>query len=248
MNLQRESPDPLYIQLKASLFSQIATGQYGPHQRLPSERELCQQFHVSRMTVRQALIDLARDGLIYTRTGKGTFVAQPKIDQQLRAVSGFSQDVRTRGGVPTSRVLTSEIIPATADVAANLRLGVATPVVYLARLRLSDGVPLAIESAFLPEALFPNILQHDFSTESLYDVLEQEYKLVLVQAEQTIEAALATAREAELLHATPPTAVLRMQRVTQVRDGGPVEFVLSVYRGDRYKFRSTLQPRANGQR
>ncbi len=122
MRLQRESPDPLYTQLKESLVSDISAGRYGPHQRLPSERELSTHYKVSRMTVRQALLELARDGMIYTRTGKGTFVAEPKIDQRLRTLSGFTQDVSARGGKPTSRVLEFKVVPATPDIAAALLL------------------------------------------------------------------------------------------------------------------------------
>src|SRR5512138_3336271 len=117
MRLYREAPDPLYAQLKESLAAEITSGRYRPHQRLPSERELSVQFHVSRMTVRQALLELVRDGTIYTRVGKGTFVAEPKIDQQLRALTGFSQEVRARGSKPSSRVLEARVASATADSA-----------------------------------------------------------------------------------------------------------------------------------
>ncbi len=241
MRLHREAPDPLYIQLKDSLVADIRSGRYTAHQRLPSERELADRFQVSRMTARQALLQLARDGVIYTRVGKGTFVAEPKIDQQLRALTGFTQDVRARGGRPGSRVLEARAIPAMPEVAAALRVAPGAEVIRLARLRLADGLPLAIETAYLPFSLCPNLLQHDFSTASLYHVLEDEYAMTLVGAQQTIEAALAEPRELELLELTPPAAVLRIQRLTFTSDGVPVEFVQSAYRGDRYRFRSALQ-------
>jgi GntR family transcriptional regulator len=244
MRLQREAPDPLYLQLKDSLAAEIIAGRYRSNQRLPSERELSLRFKVSRMTVRQALLELARDGTIYTRVGKGTFVAEPKIDQQLRALTGFSQDVRSRGGKPTSRVLEARVVAAAPEVAAALRVAPDAEVILLARLRLADGVPLAVESAYLPFAMFPTLLRHNFARESLYDVLESEHKLTLTRADQSIEAALAAPREIELLKLTPPAAVLKMQRLTSTADGVPVEYVLSVYRGDRYKFRSVLQPRS----
>lgn len=241
MRLQREAPDPLYIQLKDSLVADIRSGHYRAHQRLPSERELSERFQVSRMTARQALLDLARDGVVYTRMGKGTFVAETKIDQQLRALTGFTEDVRARGGRPSSRVLEARVIPALPEIAAALRLMPGAEVIKLARLRLADDVPLAIETAYLPFALCPNLLHHDFSATSLYRVLEDEYGLKLVDAEQTIEAALAEPRELELLRLSAPAAVLRIQRLTFASNGVPVEYVLSTYRGDRYKFRSTLQ-------
>ena len=246
MRLHREAPDPLYLQLKESLVAEITSGRYRSNQRLPSERELASRFKVSRMTVRQALTELARDGTIYTRVGKGTFVAEPKIDQQLRALTGFSQDVRARGGRPGSRVLEARVVPATPDVAAALRVPPDTEVILLSRVRLADDIPLAVEAAYLPFARFPNLLRHDFAVESLYHVRESEFGLQLTQAEQSIEATLAGLREIELLQLTPPAAVLKMQRLTLNGNGEPIEYVLSTYRGDRYKFRSTLQTRTTG--
>ena len=243
MKLHREAPDPLYLQLKASIVADITSKRYNTNQRLPSERELALRFKVSRMTARQALLELAREGAIYTRTGKGTFVAEPKIDQQLRALTGFSQDVRARGNKPTSRVLKAKVIPSPSDVAIALRLTPNAEVIQLSRLRVADSKPLALETAYLPFALFPNLLNHNFADESLYAVLENDYKVVLTQAEQTIEAALAEPDEIKLLKLDPPAAVLRIQRLTLTSDGIPVEYVLSAYRGDRYKFRSNLQAR-----
>ncbi len=244
MRLRRDSPEPLYVQLKAKLLEEITAGRYHLHQRLPSEREFSERFQVSRMTVRQALLELARDGVIYTRIGKGTFVAEPKIDQPLRAVTSFSQDVQARGSKPASRVLEARVVAATPDIAAALRLLPNDDVILLSRLRLADHTPLAIETAYLPFHLLPKLLRHNFAVESLYSVLEHEYKITLTQAEQHIEAALASPREMDLLKLSHPAAVLHIHRLTLASDGVPVEYVFSTYRGDRYKFRSTLQPRA----
>ncbi len=241
MQLRPEAPDPLYIQLRDTLEAEIRAGRYAAHQRLPSERELSAKFGVSRMTARQALLEMARNGAIYTRAGKGTFVAEPKIDQQLQALTGFSQEVRARGGRPASRVLDAYVGLPSPDVAVQLRLSSGSDeVICLSRLRLADGLPLAIETAYLPLSLCPNLLEHDFTAESLYAVLEQDYGLRLTQAEQTIEAALASPRELELLQLTPPAPVMRMQRLTWAGTV-PVEYVVSAYRGDRYKFRSVLR-------
>jgi GntR family transcriptional regulator len=244
MSLSREASNPLYLQLKDSLVAEIKAGRYAVHRRLPSERELSEQYKVSRMTARQALLDLVREGLVYTRVGKGTFVAESKIDQQLRTVTSFSQDIRERGSQPSSRVLGAKVISATPEVAAALRLLVGAEVIELARVRLSDGDPLAIETVYLPFNLCPNLLQHDFGVESLYDVLEKEYGFVLTHADQTIEAALSTPLEAELLKFTPLAAVLHIERLTVQQDGQPIEYVLATYRGDRYKFRSQLHLRS----
>jgi GntR family transcriptional regulator len=240
MPLQRKAPDPFYIQVKEALLEKITSGQYRPHDRLPSERELSSHFDVSRMTVRQALLDLARDGTIYARVGRGTFVATPKTDQQLRTLTSFSQDVRSWGGEATSQVLEARETAASAEVAAALRVAAGAPVLVLSRLWLADGVPLAIETTNLSQALCPDLFQHDFGVESLYQVLRSDYDIEPAQADQVIEAALASPREADLLELTPPAAVLRMQRLTRDSSGLPIEYVHSTYRSDRYKFRSAL--------
>lgn len=241
MLLRRDAPDPLYIQIKEYITAEIKAGRFQPDQRLPSERELSLRFKVGRMTVRQALLELMHEGKIYTRMGKGTFVLAPKIDQELRALTGFSQDVRIRGGQPSSRVLEAKITSPSPAAAHALRLATDDKIILLARLRLSDGIPLALERAHLPYAFFPNLLDHNFEVESLYEVLRNEYGVTLVQAEQTIEAALASPVEIEMLSLTPPAAVLKMERLTYNQNGQPLEYVPSTYRGDRYKFRSVLQ-------
>lgn len=239
--LRRDAPEPLYLQIKEYLINEIAAGHYQPDQRIPSERVLSEQFDVGRMTVRQALVELIHEGKLYTRVGKGTFVLEPKIDQQLRTLTGFSQEMRLRGAGPSSRVLEARVVPAEPEIAARLRIFPDTDVIVLSRLRLSDGVPLALETAYLPYSSFPDLLEHNFAVESLYHVLEADYGVKLVQAEQTLEATLASPDEIEMLSITPPGAVLKMQRLTYNQEGEPVEYVTSTYRGDRYKFRSTLQ-------
>lgn len=243
MPLHREASNPLYLQLKDTLEDQIRAGVYQRHARLPSERELSERFGVSRMTARNALLALAHDGTVYTRIGKGTFVAGPRIDQQLQSLSGFSQEVRARGTRPSSRVLEARIAYPTGDAAAALGVNGGDQVIILGRLRLADGLPLALETAYLPCTLVPGLLNHDYAVESLYDVLENVYGLQLVLAEQRIEAGLASPRELELLQLVAPAAVLRMRRLTLTADRTPVEWVLSTYRGDRYSFHTTLSAR-----
>lgn len=242
--LKRNHPLPLYVQLLETLRTDIISRRLQPHQQLPSERELGDRFHVSRMTVRQALADLARDGFIYTRVGKGTFVSEPKINQQLKTLTGFSQDMENRGNKPSSHILEAKLERATDSIAEALHIAPGTEVVLLSRVRLSDGVPLAIETVHLPHSLCPNLLRHNFAVESLYTVLEREYGFRLTRAEQTIEAALSSAHEAALLQLTLPAPVLVMERLTFTDQDIPIEHVHSVYRGDRYKFHSTLAPRS----
>jgi GntR family transcriptional regulator len=240
-SLSKNASVPLYLQVKNTLEAEIRDGKYGTDARLPSERELCEKFGVSRMTARQALKELERDGLVFSRVGKGTFVSEPKIDQQLRNLTGFSQDISTRGARPSSIVLSTQIIPANTHLATVLKLMQGAEVVELSRLRLSNELPLCIEIAHIPHYLCPNLLKYDFAHESLYAVFQRDYGQRLARAEQTMEASLATPRELEILQMTAPASVLRIERLTYNQNDTLLEYVVSAYRGDRYKFHLTLQ-------
>lgn len=241
VSLAHDVAEPLYLQVKDLLLEEIRVGRYAPHSRLPSERELSTTHSISRMTVRQALVELQRSGAVYARVGKGTFVAPPKIDQQLRSVTSFTEEIRARGEEPSSRVIQASAGTVDPSVAAALGLGPRASVVTLARVRLANGRPLAVETAFLPGALLPGLLGHDFARESLYAVLARDYGLTLITASQSIEAALADPRELDVLEMDPPAAVLRMRRLTRGADGTAVELVRSSYRGDLYQLHSNLE-------
>lgn len=241
MKLSREAPTPLYLQLKNALVADIGAGHYKPHERLLSERELGEKFKVSRMTVRQALTEMIREGILYTQVGKGTYVSEAKIKQELQALTGFSQDMAMRGTVASGRVLEARVIPATLTLAAIFSVPMNTEIVLLSRLRLSDGIPLAIEEAYILHQVCPGILDHDFSKESLYNVFATRYNTILVRAEQTMEASLVAPEEAELLQITSPSPVLRIERLSYNEQNTLIEYVKSAYRGDRYKFHTTLQ-------
>ncbi|MBL8165189.1 MAG: GntR family transcriptional regulator [Anaerolineae bacterium] len=239
--LNPESATPLYLQLKSHLQTQIEEGVYGKDGRLPSERELAQQYNISRMTARQAIQALMQDGFIDTRVGKGTYVREQRIDQDLRHLTSFTEDMQRRGRTADSRVIRVEKIRADADIAAHLKVLTDTQVGMLSRLRLADGEPLAWEICHLNLRLCPDILdRYDFSSESLYRVLREVYGQRLVSAQQVITARMPSREERDLLHITEGIPVLALHRVTHNDALQPVEYVQSVYRGDRYQLQTTL--------
>src|SRR5688500_3353737 len=214
MTLRREAPTPLYLQLKNALVADRGAGHYKPQERLMCERERGGKFKVSRMTVRQALTEMIREGILYTQVGKGTYVSESKIKQELQTLTGFSQDMAARGTVASGQMLEARVIPATLMLAAIFAVPMNTEIVLLSRLRLSDGIPLAIEEAHILHRVCPGILDYDFSKESLYNVLATRYNTILVRAEQTMEAGLATPEESELLKISSPSPVLRIERLS----------------------------------
>jgi GntR family transcriptional regulator len=242
VTLHHDSPVPLYVQIKDLLQTQIETGAYVIGQRLPSERELAQRFNVSRMTARQALQSLAQEGLTSSRVGKGTFVSPPRINQELRTLTSFSEDMRERGMAPNSRVVRAEVVQADREIAGRLHIPPKSEIVLLSRVRLADDQPLALETTHIPTAQFPGLLNHhDFSRESLYDVLQAGYGCHLVWADQMIQACMPSEAEREALNLDARTPVLRLARVTYNQYDQPVEFVRSVYRGDQYQLRAVLR-------
>lgn len=239
--LDRQSSVPIFAQVKAALDEAVHSGELQPHRRIPSERELAALFGVSRMTIRQALLELIGEGSLYTRSGKGTYVAERKIAQPLQRLTSFTQDMAARGMRPSSRLIGADLLPAPIELAHALSIPAGSEMVRIRRLRLADGQPLAIETSHLPHARCPGLLEHDLEQHSLYELLRDRYGLELASARQTIEAASPTEEERELLNMPPGVPVLRIHRFTSTRDGTASEFVQSAYRGDRYQLDVDLQ-------
>lgn len=240
--LDLESAKPLYEQIKAYILGNIQSGTFVADTRIPSERALSEQFGVSRLTVKRAIDDLTQNGTLYVQIGKGTYISRPKYDQQLEQLTSFTEEMAKRGQHTDSRVLIAETIPASVEDARMLKILPGVSLLHLERVRMADGVPLAIERTKIAASRCPGILNgHNFSRESLYVVLRQEYGINLTHAEQSIEARLATEEESKLLHIEANAAILHMVRVTYSGSDQPFEYTLSAYCGSRYKFNAVLK-------
>ena len=233
--LDKSSGIPLHAQLAGMLRKRIRDHELRPHAQLASERTLCERHGVSRITVRKALSDLLHEGLIYTTVGKGTYVADSRLDEELQPLSSFSQDMERRGMTVSSRVLEAGIVNADDDMAARLQIPRGAEVVSLHRLRLANGLSVAVQLTLLPHHLCPALLQYDLSTRSLFDVLRTAYHLQLVRADTVIEATLACPEETRLLNLPTAAAVLVSEQTTYLNTDDIIELTRSVFRGDRYK-------------
>ncbi|MDE3031027.1 MAG: GNAT family N-acetyltransferase [Acidobacteriota bacterium] len=207
---------------------------------MPTERELCQTYAVSRATVRQALSQLEIEQRIYRRQGKGTFVANAKIEQRLELMS-HTEGMRASGIAPSSKLIDVRRVSAGADVGQRLGLAANAEVLRIERLRLADGEPIAIEVVFLSAVRFDGITAELSDSASLYQLLSSNYGVELASAEETIEAVVAEGREATLLRCAPGMPLLMLSRRTLDTSGQPIEFVRSLYRGDRYRFQTGLR-------
>lgn len=243
--LDRQSVLPLYYQIQQFLLQQIHAGVFKPGQAILSEQEISAQMGVSRMTVRQALKSLCNQGVLYSQRGKGTFVSQTKMEKNFRNVLSFTEEMRDSGWRPSSRVLAFETVLVDVNVAEALKLKSRDKVISLRRLRLADGVPMAIECSRIPAQLCPDLVQTFDPVHSLYKTLEQRYQISIAFTEEVVEAALATPEESRLLQIAKHSPVFKFVRTSYLRDGKPVEYVNSTYRGDRYRIvnRLTAEPR-----
>lgn len=232
----RKSPLPRYYQLKEIMREKIHSGEWKPGDLIPSERELGEQYGISRMTARQAITELVSEGLFYREQGKGTFVSRHKITQQLLNLTGFTEDMRARGQRPGSRVVAARMIPADEGLADRLRIKPGQLIFCLQRLRLADDEPLAIEISNLSFIGCERLLEDDLEKNSLYRLLEEKYGQPLMEAEQEIEAGLMGAEEAGLLKVSPGSAALFIRRTTYTERDQPIEYAKSVYCGNKYVF------------
>ena len=243
MQLRLDSAEPLYIQLKTILASQISRGELRPHEKLPSERAMCRDFGISRMTVRHALNAMTLAGLVYVQPGKGVFVADPRLSLDLRvSLAGFSEDVLRSGATPSSALLDACLCQATPELARILHVLEGEELARIKRLRRVDNVPLAVQTAYLPHRLCPNILQRDLANLSLIRILGKEYGLRLARAEQAAWAVLASSEERELLALSDPAPVMSTERTTYLDTGEVIEFALGTFCGDWYRLKFRLDP------
>ncbi|HEX5116403.1 MAG TPA: GntR family transcriptional regulator [Pseudonocardiaceae bacterium] len=233
----RVQREPKYWGLKRHLLDLLRS--MPPGSPIPTERSLAAEFDVSRTTVRQALAELTVEGRLLRVQGKGTFAAEPKVAQRLQ-LSSYTEDMRAQGRQPSSRLLEMSEEPADSDLSRLLGIRASAKVLRLNRLRLADGEPMAIETTHLPLARFRGLRRYVTSGGSLYQVLRERFGVEMGHAEETIETALASPAEAELLGADIGLPMLLLSRHSFDTEGKPVEWVRSVYRGDRYKFVATL--------
>lgn len=232
--VDRQSPTPLYYQLKEQLALLIRNGTYPPGSRLPSEAELVRQLEVSRGTVRQAIDLLVNEGRLEREQGRGTFVRKsPPSLRMAQRFTSFAEDMREMNVLFTTRVLEKKIVRAQGRLLGKLNVTLNERLIYLERLGEVEGEPFVLGFTYLPYALCPGLLEQDLTDSSLYELLEQEYGLRLARAERTLEAASADEHEAELLHIRRGAPIHFMHNLAYLDDGRPIEYSRLRFRGDR---------------
>lgn len=233
--MDKTSKIPLYSQLIDKLVTKINDGEYKAHDKLPSERELCEIYQLSRITVRQALQGLEREEYIYKEHGKGTFVAPKSFDQQLERLYSFTNEMNKIGKNPTTKVLYFQKIAVDEMLAEKLNLKVYDEAWKIIRLRLANGQPLMYETSFLPANVFPDLTEQDLAEQPMYTVFSEKYDVGVTRATERFSATSIRQNEAINLNISEGKPGMLIKRYAYDRDL-LIEYTISVARGDKFSY------------
>lgn len=231
-----ESSVPQYIQISDTLLDKIESGELTPGERLPSERLLSDMFDVNRLTLRKALSRLEKHGVIIRKHGKGNFIAEPKIERQTGHLVSFTNGMQRRGLAPGAKVINIEQRQVEAGIAEKLNVPVLTMVYYVLRVRMINQEPAMLEQLWVPVSCFPELELHDMNERSVYEIMETEYGIKMTKSHRSLEPAVATKYEAELLDIEEGTPLMLERRRGFDQNDNCVEFGKDLYRGDRFHF------------
>ncbi|ABI87515.1 UTRA domain protein [Burkholderia ambifaria AMMD] len=247
------SAAPLYVQIKDTLRARILDGTYAPHSRMPSEHELCAMFDVSRITVRQALGDLQKEGLLFKLHGKGTFVSKPKAFQNVTSLQGFAEAMSSMGYEIVNQLRSVRTVKADRHLATKLNVPEGAPLVEIHRVRLLNREPVSLEQTWVPEALGKRLAGADLATRDIFLILENDCGVPLGHADVSIDAILADDEIVDALRVEESSPVLRIERLTHDASGTPIDYEHLYFRGDAFQYRlridrqKALQPARNPQ-
>jgi len=235
----------LYSRVETVLASEITDGALRVGDQLPTEDSLIARFEVSRITVRRAIQNLVSRGLVEIRRGRGTFVAAPKISQELTELTGFVEDMRALGRKPTARVISKEIVTADTTVARQLALTKGERVVRIRRVRLADDVPISFDETYLPLAIGKKIMKNNLKVQPIFSLLESKYSVPLIEAEYKLEAVAAPSDVAVALGVQQGGPMFRIERTSYSIGSKPVDYEKLYYRGDVVRFVTRLSRKAS---
>jgi GntR family transcriptional regulator len=233
-NISRLKSEPIYLQIAKDLKQKIISGEWAPGTQIPGENNLAAHYQTSRVTIRKSMDNLWRQGLIQREPGRGTFVIEPVFIGEPRHFSSFSREMESMGYESSSDILRFELEDADPKIAKHLGLQIDDKVVCIKRLRKSNNLIVCIQTAWLPSRLFPGLEEANMKDNSLYAYLEKHYSVHPEDANEVFSVKQASIEEAELLEVPPKTCVFLQERVT-FTNRVPFEFVVGVFRGDRYQ-------------
>lgn len=239
--IDRALPVSMYYQLMQVILDQIDAENWQPHQLLPTEKELCQTYKISRQTVRQALDGLEKDGVIYRIQGKGTYLAERRFENLLLdQLDGFA-DLMGAKNIPIKDVVIDKgIYPASPRIADVLNIPQGTDTIKIKRVRYVENKPYVIVSSYIRYDFCPWLLDEYDETKSIYNMFRQ-HGLIIDKAERTLEPALANKEHEDFLDMKIGSPIHKMQSISFLEDGSPIEYFRAEMRGDKGKYKVTLR-------
>lgn len=231
------TPGPLYARIRDELRTKIVTGTYQPHQRLPSESDLIKSYGVSRITVRQALGELEKEGLLFKVAGKGMFASKPKSFQSLTRLQGFAEAMSQQGHEIYNRLVSLNFLPAPEAIAPRLGVTAGSSITELRRVRHLNREPISFDILYVNSIIGERLVKEDLASRDIFLIEENDYGIPLGFADLAIEAVLADRETAELLQIAEDSPILRVERLTHTEDGAPLNFEYLFCRADNFQFR-----------
>ena len=235
--LERTNSTPLYIQVRDILSSRLESGEYKVNDKIPSESQLCSEFGISRVTLRSVLTELVRDGKLYRVQGKGTYVAEPKIEANTGSYVGVREQLETQGYDVSTIVLSVEKKECPPTIAARMGLSDGADVYHIRRLRKIKDVPLSIHDSYIPVAYSEGLEKSDFCNEQLCRILSDDYGLNRASVTEMIESVSARDDEAELLNIRKGYPLIRLRDIIADKTGKIFEYSSVVFRGDKMQIK-----------
>lgn len=235
--INKEIGIPYYYQLKQFIINEIESNRWKSGQQILPEMKICEILGISRTVVRQAIQELVNEGYIIKKKAKGTFVAEPKINENLvQRLMGFYEDMTARGFKVKNDILKQEVIEAPKKIANFLNLRKNEKVTVISRLRRLNNEPVVLDTTYIPYKMCPDLLDEDMTNKSLYEFLEGKHKFEIDRGRRFIEAVIADGREAKLLNIKKGSPLVLIESISYLKDGRAIEYYHAVHRGDRSRF------------
>jgi len=235
---------PYYRWLAEALREDISQGLYKPGDTLPTEHELMRRYALSSTTVRRAVQDLVREGLIYRKAGKGTFVKRSKIEEHLLHLTSFAEEMQSRSIKPNFELVGAQPLVPPAKIGRDLGLAPRQPAFYIERIQFANHEPIALAQGYWRSDIGEFLSRQDLNVISLYESLERDLHIPLVEAEESIGAVSANADIARKLRVRLNAPLLVRRRLTFTSEMHPVEYTTTLYRADQYEYKIRLSRRA----
>ncbi|PWN74099.1 GntR family transcriptional regulator [Bacillus paranthracis] len=238
--IAKDNRTPLYYQLMDIIVEQIETGNLQEHDKLPSERELCEIHDVSRTTVRQTMQELEKEGYIYKKHGKGSFVSPRVFNQSLVRFYSFTEEMKKFGKVPSSTVVSFSIIHCDKKISKIMNINNGEEVYQITRLRLADKEPMLFETSYIPVKFFPYLTKKELEETPMYEIFRTKYQVHITRAVESFKAIAAEKEHATWLQVEKNEPSLSLERIAYAKEN-IIEYTQTIARGDKFTYTVELQ-------